>query len=89
VRSSSARLTAILSLVLGIVLGAPVLSGASVTALNTNQIIYQPGDQFVLTLLLSVRDPREAEQARGDLYVQVTGHVKHSVEFVEGGAPFS
>ena len=43
---------------------------ASVTALNTNQIIYQPGDLFVLTLVLSPIGFND--QARGDLYVRVT-----------------
>ncbi len=41
----------------------------SLTALNTNQTIYRPGDPFVLTLLLGTRPN---EPIHGDLYVQMT-----------------
>lgn len=51
-------------LAVALVTAAPV--EASLTALNTNQIIYQPGDPFVLTLILSPEG-----FTSGDLYVQI------------------
>lgn len=63
------RSAIILVVCLTVALVAAAPAQASVTALNTNQTIYQPGDLFVLTLLLS---PGLLAPERGDLYVKVT-----------------
>ena len=66
IRHSVRKSASILGVCLGIALLMPALPEASLTALNTNQTIFQPGDTFVLTLILG-----KEGFTSGDLYVQV------------------
>jgi hypothetical protein len=68
-RSSLSKSMALLGACAAIALATVTSAEASVTALNTNQIIYQPEDRFVLTLVLG---PSFGKQTQGDVYVQVT-----------------